>query len=160
MIKTNRCILRYFKEEDYELFMSYRNNKEWMRYQNTEFLSNDDYRKYLLGHKNINIGIRFAISDRITDTLLGDIYIIKKDETISIGYTINPIYSRNGYIKEVLKVLLPLIKKSYPECEIIAMTKKENIPSKNLLLNLGFTYDEWIDKLQSEVYVYKKDIEE
>lgn len=154
MIETNRCILRYFKEKDLELFMTYRNNKEWMKYQNLESLSKDDYRKDLLGNKDINKGIRLAISDRITDTLLGDVYIIKKEKTISIGYTISPIYSRKGYITESLKAVLQLIRKNYSECEIIAMAKKENIPSKNLLLNLGFIYDEWIEKLQSEVYIY------
>ncbi|WP_092926458.1 GNAT family N-acetyltransferase [Romboutsia hominis] len=159
MIETDRCILRDFKEHDLELFMSYRNNKKWMKYQSTKSLTKDDYRKDLLGNKDINKGIRLAISDRITDTLLGDIYIIKKAKTISIGYTINPIYFRQGYVKESLKAILPVIRKKYPECEIIAMTKKENIPSKNLLLNLGFIYDEWIDKLQSEVYVYTKGVE-
>ncbi|MGX4599081.1 GNAT family N-acetyltransferase [Faecalimicrobium sp. JNUCC 81] len=154
MIETSRCILRCFKEKDLELFIAYRNNEEWMKHQNLKYLSKDDYRKDLLGHKNINEGIRFAISDRITDTLLGDIYIIKKEKTISIGYAISPIYSRKGYIIESLKAVLPLVRKNYPECEIIAMTKKENIPSKNLLLNLGFIYDEWIEKLQSEVYIY------
>jgi RimJ/RimL family protein N-acetyltransferase len=34
------------------------------------------------------------------------------------------------------------------------MTEKENIPSKNLLLKLGFVYDRWIDEWQTEVYVY------
>lgn len=154
MIETNRCILRYFKEKDLELFMAYRNNEEWMKYQNLEHLSKDECRKDLLCYKNINEGIRFAISDKITDTLLGDVYIIKKEKTISIGYTISPIFSRKGYITESLKAVLPLIRKNYPECEVIAMTKKENIPSKNLLLNLGFVYDEWIEKLQSEVYIY------
>lgn len=154
MIETSRCVLRYFKEKDLELFMDYRNNKEWMKYQSSKCLSKEDCKKELLGNKDINEGIRIAISDLTTDTLLGDIYIIKKNQTISIGYTISPTYSRNGYISEGLKILLPFIRKEYPECEIIAMSKKENIPSKKLLVSIGFIYDEWIEELQSEVYLY------
>jgi RimJ/RimL family protein N-acetyltransferase len=35
------------------------------------------------------------------------------------------------------------------------MINKKNIPSRKLLLKLGFVYDEWIEKWQSEVYVYE-----
>jgi RimJ/RimL family protein N-acetyltransferase len=100
--------------------------------------------------------MQLAIADKTTDNLLGDLYLSKKEKTITIGYSINPIYSRKGYISEVLKVLLPKLKAYYSGYEIIAMTDKVNIPSKNLLLKLGFVYDGWIDEWQSEVYVYSK----
>jgi [ribosomal protein S5]-alanine N-acetyltransferase len=156
MIKTDRCKLRSFEEKDLDSFMTYRNNEEWMQYQSFKNLTKDEYRKALLVPLNLEKGMQLAIVHKTTDNLLGDLYLVKNEKTITIGYSINPIYSRKGYITEILKALLPKLKEYYPDCEIVAMTEKENIPSKNLLLKLGFIYDGWIDKWQSEVYVYYK----
>ncbi|WP_373897850.1 GNAT family N-acetyltransferase [Haloimpatiens sp. FM7315] len=154
MIETLRCRIRYFDEKDLEPFMSYRNNEDWMKYQNFKNLSKEECRKALLVPLNIEKGIRLAIADRITDNLIGDIYVAKKGKTITIGYSINPINSRRGYITEALQTLLPKLRKYFFDCEIIAMTDKENIPSKNLLKKLGFIYEGWFDIFKSEVYVY------
>lgn len=154
MLETNRCIIRCFEEKDLDSFMTYRNNEEWMKFQSFKNLTKDEYRKALLVPLDVENGIQLAIVHKTTENLLGDLYLVKKEKTISIGYTINPIYSRKGYISEVLKALLPKLKACYSDCKIIAMIEKENIPSKNLLFKLGFVYDGWIDEWQEEVYVY------
>jgi RimJ/RimL family protein N-acetyltransferase len=154
VIETERCIVRSFKEEDLDSFMSYRNNEEWMKYQSFKNLTKDQYRKSLLVPFNIEKGTQLAIADKTTDDLLGDLYIAKAEKTITIGYSSNPIYSRRGYISEVLEALLPKLKECYTDCEITAAIEKENIPSKNLLLKLGFVYDGWSDEWQEEIYVY------
>lgn len=154
MLETDRCIVRAFEEKDLESFMTYRNNEEWMQYQSFKNLTKDEYRKALLVPLNMEKGMQLAIVNKTTDNLLGDLYLLKEEKTITIGYSINPIYSRKGYITEVLKALLLKLKECYPDCEVVAMTEKENIPSKNLLIKLGFVYDGWIDKWQSEIYVY------
>lgn len=156
MLETDRCILRAFEEKDLDSFMTYRNNEEWMKYQGFKNLTKDEYRKVLLVPLNVEKGMQLAIAQKITDDLLGDLYVSQKEKTISIGYSINPTYSRKGYVFEVMKALLPKLEECYPDCEIVAMTEKENIASKNLLLKLGFVYDGWIDKWQSEIYVYSK----
>lgn len=154
VIETNRCILRCFEEKDLDSLMTYRNNEDWMKYQGFKNLTKEEYRKILLVPLNVENGVQLAIIDRTNDNLLGDLYLRKEEKTITIGYTVNPIFSRRGYISEVLKALLPILKAHYPDCKIVAMTERENIPSKNLLLKLGFIYDGWIDKWQSEIYVY------
>jgi [ribosomal protein S5]-alanine N-acetyltransferase len=154
MIETDRCKLRPFEEKDLDSFLSYRNNEEWMKYQSFKNLTKDEYRKALLVPLNVEKGMQLAIVQKTTDNLLGDLYLIKKEKTIIIGYSINPIYSRKGYITEVLKALLPKLKDWYLGYEILAMTEKENIPSINLLYKLGFVNMGWIEKWQSEVYVY------
>ena len=98
MIKTDRCFLRCFEEKDLDSFMSYRNNKEWMEYQGFKNLTKDEYRKSLLVPFYLEKGAQLAITDKSKDNLLGDLYLLKEDKEISIGYTINPIYSRKGYI--------------------------------------------------------------
>lgn len=155
MIKTERCIVRDFEEKDLDLFMAYRNNEEWMKYQDFKNLTKEEYRKALLKPLNIEKGMQLAIADKTTDNLLGDLYVAKKDKTVTIGYSINPLYSQKGYMIEVLKALLTKLRVAYADCEIVAMTDKENLPSKNLLLKLGFVYDGWIEQWQSEVYIYK-----
>lgn len=154
MLETDRCIVRPFEEKDLESFMTYRNNEEWMQYQGFKNLTKDEYRKALIVPLNLEKGMQLAIVNKTTDNLLGDLYLLKEEKTITIGYSINPIYSRKGYITEVLKSLLLKLKECYSDCKIVAMTERENIPSKNLLLKLGFVYDGWIDKWQSEVYAY------
>ncbi len=156
MLETERCILRAFEEKDLESFITYRNNEEWMKYQSFKNLTKDQYREVLLGPLNVDNGVQLAIADKNSDTLLGDIFFDKKEKAIIIGYSINPIFARKGYVSEVLKSLLPKLKSDYPDCEIIAMTDKENIPSKNLLIKLGFIYGGWIDKWKSEVYIYDR----
>lgn len=154
MFETDRCILRCFEEKDLDEFMIYRNDDQWMKYQSFKNLTKEEYRKALLVPLNIERGIQLAIVNKGTDKLLGDMYLVKKEKTVAIGYSINPIYSRQGYISEVLNALLPKLKACYPDCTIIAGVEKENIPSKNLLLKLGFIYDGWIDEWQEEVYIY------
>ena len=154
MIETDRCILRCFEEKDLDSLMTYRNNEEWMKYQGFKNLTKEEYRKALLVPLNIESGIQLAIVDKNTCNLLGDLYLLKEEKTISIGYTINPTYSRKGYISETLGVLLPKLKELYFDCKIVAMTEKGNIPSKGLLLKLGFVYKECIEEWQTEVYVY------
>jgi [ribosomal protein S5]-alanine N-acetyltransferase len=156
VLETDRCILRPFEEKDLESFMTYRNNEEWMQYQDFKNLTKDQYRKALLVPLNVEKGTQLAIVHKTTDNLLGDLYLSKKEKTFTIGYSINPIYSRKGYITEVLKAILLKLRECHSDCEIVAMTDKENTPSKNLLLKLGFVYDGWTDKWQSEIYVYSK----
>lgn len=156
IIETDRCIVREFEEKDLDYFATYRNDEQWMKYQDFKNLTKEQYRKALIKPLNIEKGMQLAIADKVTDELLGDLYLCKKEETISIGYSINPSYARKGYTSEVLNGLLPKLKVEYPQCEIVAMTEKENLPSKNLLLKLGFVYDGWIEQWQSEVYIYSK----
>ena len=155
LLETNRCILRTFTESDLDDFMIYRNDTTWMKYQTFKNLSKEAYRLRLLQPLAIDSGMQLAIADKTTNTLLGDLYVGKQLNTLSIGYTINPQYARQGYITEILKSYLPLLKETYPQCEIIAMTDKDNIPSKNLLLKLGFVYDGYLEKFASEVYLYQ-----
>jgi RimJ/RimL family protein N-acetyltransferase len=154
MLETERCIVRGFEEKDLDSFITYRNNEEWMKYQGFKNLTKEQYRKALLSPINMEKGMQLAIADKATDELLGDLYLVKKDKTVSIGYSINPTYARKGYISEVVSALLQKLTADYPDCKINAMIEKENLPSKNLLLKLGFVYDGWIEEWQEEGYVY------
>ena len=107
---TRRAYLRYFKNSNYLANMD--------RAYSFLIFKTDD--KTLLG--GINIGnVRRGVS-----------------QSASLGYWIGAKYSRNGYMKEALKILIPSLFVDLRLNRIEAATLEENIASKNLLKKIGF----------------------
>lgn len=107
---TRRAYLRYFKNSNYLANMD-------RAYSFLIFNIND---KALLG--GINIGnVRRGVS-----------------QSASLGYWIGEKHSRNGYMKEALKLLIPSLFVDLRLNRIEAATLEENIASKNLLKKIGF----------------------
>ena len=107
---SRRAYLRYFKNSNYLANMD-------RAYSFLIFKSDD---KALLG--GINIGnVRRGVS-----------------QSASLGYWIGEKHSRNGYMKEALKLLIPSLFIDLRLNRIEAATLEENIASKNLLKKIGF----------------------
>ena len=107
---TRRAYLRYFKNSNYLANMD--------RAYSFLIFKTDD--KTLLG--GINIGnVRRGVS-----------------QSASLGYWIGEKHSRNGYMKEALKLLIPSLFVDLRLNRIEAATLEENIASKNLLKKIGF----------------------
>ena len=107
---TRRAYLRFFKNSNYLANMD--------RAYSFLIFKTDD--KKLLG--GINIGnVRRGVS-----------------QSASLGYWIGEKYSRNGYMKEALKLLIPSLFIDLRLNRIEAATLEENIASKNLLKKVGF----------------------
>ena len=107
---TRRAYLRYFKNSNYLANMD-------RAYSFLIFKTED---KTLLG--GINIGnVRRGVS-----------------QSASLGYWIGEKYSRNGYMKEALKLLIPSLFVDLRLNRLEAATLEENIASKNLLKKIGF----------------------
>ena len=107
---TRRAYLRYFKNSNYLANID--------RAYSFLIFKTDD--KALLG--GINIGnVRRGVS-----------------QSASLGYWIGEKYSRNGYMKEALKLLIPSLFVDLRLNRIEAATLEENIASKNLLKKIGF----------------------
>lgn len=107
---TRRAYLRYFKNSNYLANMD--------RAYSFLIFKTDD--KTLLG--GINIGnVRRGVS-----------------QSASLGYWIGEKHSRNGYMKEALKLLIPSLFVDLRLNRIEATTLEENIASKNLLKKIGF----------------------
>ena len=107
---TRRAYLRYFKNSNYLANMD-------RAYSFLIFKADD---KTLLG--GINIGnVRRGVS-----------------QSASLGYWIGEKHSRNGYMKEALKLLIPSLFVDLRLNRIEAATLEENIASKNLLKKIGF----------------------
>ena len=107
---SRRAYLRYFKNSNYLANMD--------RAYSFLIFKIDD--KALLG--GINIGnVRRGVS-----------------QSASLGYWIGEKHSRNGYMKEALKLLIPSLFVDLRLNRIEAATLEENIASKNLLKKIGF----------------------
>ena len=107
---TRRAYLRYFKNSNYLANMD--------RAYSFLIFKTDD--KTLLG--GINIGnVRRGVS-----------------QSASLGYWIGEKHSRNGYMKEALKLLIPSLFVDLRLNRLEAATLEENIASKNLLKKIGF----------------------
>jgi len=107
---TRRAYLRYFKNSNYLANMD--------RAYSFLIFKTDD--KTLLG--GINVGnVRRGVA-----------------QSASLGYWIGEKHSRNGYMKEALKLLIPSLFVDLRLNRIEAATLEENIASKNLLKKIGF----------------------
>ena len=105
--------------------------KAYLRYfKNSNYLANMD-RAY-----------SFLIFKTDDKTLLGGINIgnVRRgvSQSASLGYWIGEKHSRNGYMKEALKLLIPSLFVDLRLNRIEAATLEENIASKNLLKKIGF----------------------
>ena len=107
---TRRAYLRYFKNSNYLANMD--------RAYSFLIFKTDD--KTLLG--GINVGnVRRGVA-----------------QSASLGYWIGEKHSRNGYMKEALRLLIPSLFIDLRLNRIEAATLEENIASKNLLKKIGF----------------------
>ncbi len=139
-IKTTRCFLRPFNKEDIEVFMQYRNNLEWMKFQGFKGLSKEEYEARLLKEVNFKEGIQLAIIENSLETLIGDIYLKQEnEETYWMGYTIAPEYAKQGYGFEITSNLIEDLKQNGAKV-IHARVLVDNIPSIHLLEKLNFQY--------------------
>lgn len=99
---TERCTIREFTINEIDSFMEYRNNIDWMHYQGFKGLTKSVYEKELLESHSLIEGMQFAILNTSTKKLLGDIYLRQENNVYWLGYTIHPLYARQGYAAEVV----------------------------------------------------------
>jgi len=125
-----------------------------MQYQGFKGLTKEEYEKVLLEISSIKNGMQFAIINSTSNHLLGDIYLRQDSSVFWLGYTINPIYARQGYATEAIMGIISWV--SGQNATLIkAGVLPENTGSINLLKKVGFTYSEKIDG--ELIYNYKLD---
>ncbi len=140
ILETKRCYLRNFKEEDIDNFILYRNNLDWMIYQNFKGMTVNEYKSVLLSEATIYDGVQIAIICKDANELIGDIYLSREDDTCYIGYTITPEKARLGFASEVVLALTTYLSNQGIKT-IKAGVDKQNIASINLLKKLNFLFD-------------------
>ncbi|WP_422485706.1 GNAT family N-acetyltransferase [Gudongella sp. DL1XJH-153] len=137
IFQSERCYVRSFVEYDLDDFLSYRNNLEWMKFQGFKGLSRKEYEEALLKKPSFEKGAQFAILRKVDQHLIGDVFIKMEDDTFWIGYTVSPLYKRQGYAYEIAKSMIIWMKQQ-GEYKIKAGVEPKNISSIRLLEKLGF----------------------
>jgi ribosomal-protein-alanine N-acetyltransferase len=81
----------------------------------------------------------FVVALKETDEYIGHVSLSKIPEGIEIGYAICEKYQKNGYATEIVKSFVVWGKSELSLDRIYGEVFPDNIASKNVLLNAGFT---------------------
>lgn len=155
-LETNRLVLRNLEEKDIDIMFDYRNNELCARYQRGQTKEREGLEKLVAERKNGKISLDdsfiLAIALKGSDEMIGEVVVMPKDKTISMGYTISYLHHRKGYAYEMLSALIDLLHVKFPCQEFICFVEPENTASINLLKKLGYEDMGYIEKIQSQMY--------
>ena len=155
-IETNRLILRNVAAKDADVMYDYRNNEICGRYQRGQTKDYDgivalvDRRKKDVISMDSPFMVAVALKD--TDEMVGEIVVMPKDGTISLGYTFSYKHHRKGYAFESLTALINMLHERYRSWDFISFTEPENEPSMALLKKLGYKDMGYIPTMESRVF--------
>ena len=155
-IETARLILRNVAAKDADNMYDYRNNEICARYQRGQTKDYDGIVALMERRKNdvmsVDAPFMVAVALKDTDEIVGEIVVMPKDGTISLGYTFSYKHHRKGYAFESLSALINLLHEQYPEWDFISFTEPENEPSMALLKKLGYKDMGYIPTMTSQVF--------
>ena len=155
-METNRLILRNVAAKDAEIMHDYRNNEICARYQRGQTKDYDGIVALVERRKSdvmsVDAPFMAAVALKETDEMVGEIVVMPKDGTISLGYTFSYKHHRKGYGFEALTALINMLHKQYPKWDFISFTEPENEPSMALLKKLGYKDMGYIPSMESQVF--------
>ena len=155
-IETNRLFLRNVAAKDADIMYDYRNNEICARYQRGQTKDYNGIVALVERRKNdvmsVDAPFMVAVALKDTDEMVGDIVVMPKDGTISLGYTFSYKHHRKGYAFESLSALINLLHEQYPEWDFISFTEPENEPSMALLKKLGYKDMGYIPSMESRAF--------
>ena len=142
ILQTDRLLLRNLKAGDADIMYDYRNNELCARYQRGQVRDHDGIVALVERHGDDVVSVDapslVAAALKDTDEMVGEIVVMPKDGTISLGYTFSYRHHQKGYAHEALTALIDLLHARYPAWDFICFTDPENEPSMALLKKLGF----------------------
>ena len=155
-IETARLILRNAAAKDADIMHDYRNNEICARYQRGQTKDYDGIVALVERRKDdvmsVDAPFMVAVALKDTDEMVGEIVVMPKDGTISLGYTFSYKHHRKGYAFESLTALINLLHEQYPEWDFISFTEPENEPSMALLKKLGYKDMGYIPSMESRAF--------
>jgi len=157
ILKTNRLILRSFELQDLKTIYNYRNDIRCYQYQAYQDKTLAELEFYLTKLKSAKLGfgsIQLAIALKKSNQLIGDVFLDFSFDNISIGYTIDADFHRQGYGYEILVELLKYLKDNFKQKSILAKVFIPNIASINLLHKLKFKRVGTIKKDDTFIFEY------
>ena len=154
--ETDRLLLRNVVAKDADIMYDYRNNEICARYQRGQTKDYNGIVALVERRKNdvmsVDAPFMVAVALKDTDEMVGEIVVMPKDGTISLGYTFSYKHHRKGYAFESLSALINLHHEQYPEWDFISFTEPENEPSMALLKKLGYKDMGYIPSMESRAF--------
>lgn len=155
-METDRLILRNVASKDADIMYDYRNNEICARYQHGQTKDYDGIIALIERRKDdvmsVDAPFMVAVALKDTDELVGEIVVMPRDGTISLGYTFSYRHHRRGYAFEALTALIHLLHERYRSWDFISFTEPENEPSMALLKKLGYKDMGYAPSVESQVF--------
>ncbi len=155
-LETERLYLRNVEAKDAEIMFDYRNHEICARYQRGQTKDKEGLKKLIEERKDGRISAEeafiLAVALKPSDEMVGEVVVMPKENTISMGYTIAYQYHRRGFAFEALTALLALLHEKYPSHEFICLVDPANIPSIELLKKLGYKDMGYLEEKNSQMY--------
>ncbi len=167
LLKTERLLLRATTLEDAPALQRIRTNPKVMEYMDTYYhdtlqVSKDFINYNLDAYANKKV-IYWMLEKKASGTTIGDFSFWKIDDKhhrAEIGYTLDPDFWGNGYMKEAMLRLFSFGFKDLNLHSFEANINPKNGNSKNILLKLGFQKEAYFresffyngEYLDSEIY--------
>lgn len=155
-IETERLYLRNTIPCDAAVMFDYRNNELCSRYQRGQTKDYEGIAKLVERRKNDVLSVEapfmVAVAIKGTNEMIGEIVVMPKDNTISLGYTFSYKYHRQGYAFESLVVLIDILHKMVPDWEFISFTEPQNVASMGLLLKLDYKNLGYVPSMESQAF--------
>lgn len=152
-LETERLYLRNTMSGDAAVMFDYRNNERCSRYQRGQ---TKDYAQIAelverRAHDTLSAEApcMLAVARKETNEMIGEIVVVPKDNTISLGYTFSYQYHRHGYAFEALSALIDLLHQKAPDREFVCFTDPQNAASMGLLLKLGYQDLGYVPSMES-----------
>ena len=155
-LETDRLLLRNVAAKDADIMYDYRNNEICARYQRGQTRNYDGIVALVERRKSdmmsVDAPFMVAVALKDNDEMVGEIVVMPKDGTISLGYTFSYKHHRKGYALEALTALINMLHEQYPEWDFISFTEPENEPSMALLQKLGYKDMGYIPAMESRAF--------
>ena len=155
-IETERLLLRNVAPKDANIMYDYRNNEICARYQRGQIKNYEGIVALIERRKDdvmsIDAPFMAAVALKDTDEMVGEIVVMPKDGTVSLGYTFSHKHHRKGFAFEALTALIDTLHNLYPEWDFVSFTEPENAPSMALLKKLGYRDMGYAPSMESRVF--------
>lgn len=141
-IETDRLRLRSLEAKDVDVMCDYRSNEICARYQRGQTRDRAGIAALVARRQkdvlSADAPCMAAVARKDTDEMVGEIVVMPRDGTISLGYTFSYRHHRKGYAYEALTALIELLHARCPAGEFVCFTDPANVASMGLLKKLGF----------------------
>lgn len=141
IIETDRLILRNFRLEDAKRYFLYHNNPNAITYYdwkpNTLADAEEDIKLTITSYVELNC-VRWAITTKETDDIIGDCGLITGELKAEINYMLSEGSWGQGLMAEALGAIISYCFQHTDLLRIQALCQPENHFSNELLKTLGF----------------------